>query len=131
MVLKKQTHSANAGMTLLEVILALSFVTIALVAVLNIMQRSFFAQAEGQRVVKAAWLAQAYLEELNALPYAQVISQKRAEVSDYANSAFFEREIIVQAADIANLKQVEVKIYWSTAGGEADVSLQTLRAQSL
>ena len=97
------------------------------VSILEVIQRSQAGSTEGESVIIATQLAQRRLEELRNTAYASVASEAKASVSSPSGFTRFSRQVTV-TTPYANLKQIVVTVYWTLAGGEASLTLQTYRS---
>ena len=117
----------RTGFTLLEMMLALVLFTVGTLAGMALIQRAYAGIADGENVLIATSLAQRRVEELRNTAYASLASEAKASVSSPLGFTRFSREVTV-TTPYTNLKQLVVKVYWDTPGGEADVSFQTYRS---
>ena len=115
------------GFTLLEMVLALVLFAVGTVAVMDLLHRAQLGSADGERVMIATQLAQRRLEELRATVYASLADESKASISSPSGFDRFSRKVEV-TTPYTNLKQVVVTVYWTGAGGETNVSLQTYRS---
>ena len=120
-------HKAKSGFSLLEVLLAVMLFAIGTVSIMEVMQRSQAGSMEGESVLIATHLAQRRLEELRNTAYASLANEAKAAVASPSGFRRFSRQVTV-TTPYANLKQIVVTVYWTTAGGETSVSLQAYRS---
>ena len=127
----RMTHFTlrRSGFTLLELMLAVSLLAIGTIAIVELLQRSQTASADGENVLIATNLAQRRLEELRNTAYGSLADESRASVSSPSGFSQFDRAVTV-TTPYTNLKQIVVTVYWDApgTGGEANVSLQTYRS---
>ena len=97
------------------------------VSILEVIQHSQAGSAEGESVLLAMQLAQRRMEELRNTAYASLADEAKASVSSPSGFSRFSRQVTL-TTPYANLKQIVVTVYWTTAGGETSVSLQTDRS---
>ena len=107
--------------------LALVLFAVGTVAVMDLIHRAQFGQADGESVMIATQLAQRRLEELRNTAYASLTDESKASISSPSGFSRFSRQVTV-TTPYTNLKQVVVTVYWTGAGGETNVSLQTRRS---
>lgn len=117
------------GFTLVEMMLALVLFAGAGVAGGELLQRAQAASNDGENVLVATYLAQRRLEELRNTAYASLASESKAAISSPTGFSQFSRAVTL-TTPYTNLKQVVVTVYWTVAGGETNVSLQTTRSNS-
>ena len=120
-------HKTTGGFSLLEVLLAIMLFAVGTVSILEVIQRSQAGSTEGESVVIATQLAQRRLEELRNTAYASLADEAKASVSSPSGFTRFSRQVTV-TTPYANLKQIVVTVYWTLAGGEASLTLQTYRS---
>jgi len=110
------------GFTLLELLLAVLFVTVGLFPLLNTLNSVLRVSAGSESQIVALNLAQARLEEELYRPYVAVTAEPTAAL---ANSPAFRRGVAVSSPS-ANLKKVSVTVYWTTPQGQQDrLTLET------
>ncbi len=97
------------------------------VAAVEVFQRAQAGASDGENTFIATYLAHRRLEELRNVAYASLTSETRADVSSPSGFTHFEREVTV-TTPYTNLRQLVVNVYWTTAGGDASVSVQTYRS---
>jgi len=129
----------HAGFTFLEVIIAISILTIGIVAVLQILPLALNIGKLNQMETQAAFLAQEKIEEKISIAYQDI--QVTTETEDSLPSPFerFSREtkIIYVDSDLAattsdlGLKKIEVTVRWRSPLRirEKNVNLITLIAE--
>ncbi|MBI4343164.1 MAG: hypothetical protein HY599_07335 [Candidatus Omnitrophica bacterium] len=97
------------------------------VSIVEVMQHAQAGAGDGESTLIATYLAQRRLEELRNTAYASLASESKASVSSPSGYIRFSREVTV-TTPYTNLRQVVVTVYWTSAGGEASISLQTYRS---
>ena len=113
--------------------LALVLFAVGTVAAVELIQRAQAGINDGENVLTATLLAQRRLEELHNASYANLDAQAGTE-NPVSGFSAFGRTITVTPMtttppyNTAHLKQVAVRVYWNSPGGQADVTLQTLRS---
>lgn len=117
----------SGGFTLLEMMLSLVLFVTGTLAAMTLIHRAQAAATDGENVLIATHLAQRRLEELRNVAFASVVSESQASVTDPSGFTRFDRGVAV-TTPVTNLKQLISTVYWDTAGGEANVSLQTYRS---
>ena len=119
----------RAGVTLLEVMLALMLFAGSTVAVVGAMQDAHVGVADSENVLTALSLAQYRMEQLRNTVYSTLASESKASITTPSGYTRFSRAVTV-TTPYTNLKQVVVTVYWTTPAGETNVSLQTYRSNS-
>ena len=95
----------------------------------ELLQRAQAASNDGENVLVAKHLAQRRLDELRNTAYASLASESKAAISSPTGFSQFSRAVTL-TTPYTNLKQVVVTVYWTAAGGETNVSLQTCRSNN-
>lgn len=125
-----RASAGEGGFTLVEVVLALAIIGIIVVPLTALFIANAGSGAEAYSYLRAAYLAQARIEEFRALPFSSVVSEPAAAVPDAPG---YLRQVTVTeqrtTTEIllglpARLKQVTVTVTWD--GGRKNVSLSTL-----
>ncbi len=111
---------------MLEVILATAIAGIAIFALMEAFNRSYFGAGQVEDYTLALSLSQERMEQIRDTPYASVTSSARSPVTGFSE---FERQVIVTTPQ-TDLKQVEVRTYWNVRNGENNVSLTTYAANA-
>ena len=119
-------HS-TAGMSLVEVMLAIVLFAVATVSIIEVMQRAQAGANEGENVMIATQLAHRRLEELNNVAYGSLANESKTSIATPSGFSRFSRQVDI-TTPYTNLKQVVVTIYWTAIGGETSIALQTYRS---
>ena len=119
-------HS-TAGMSLVEVMLAIVLFAVATVSVIEVMQRAQAGATEGENVMLATQLAHRRLEELDNVAYGSLANESKTSISTPSGFSRFSRQVDI-TTPYTNLKQVVVTIYWTAIGGETNIALRTYRS---
>jgi prepilin-type N-terminal cleavage/methylation domain-containing protein len=109
---------STRGFTLLEVLMTVVLIAVGITALVIAFSRGIAASADVSSAHTAASLAQLKLEEVQNTAFASIASEARAAVSGFTG---FDREVTVTASPgstDANLKQVDIIVYWTVKGGE-------------
>ena len=109
------------GFTLLEVLLAVLLVAVGFVALSQAFSLGLFASGNNESLLVGTHLAQEKMEEIRNKSYANVTNETRTAVSGFSA---FDREVVVSTPS-ANLKQVNVSVYWLNKDDELNTSLVT------
>lgn len=112
---------SSSGFALLEFILALILLVTVMVTLLSALHSGLAAGSDHENILLASRLAGEKIEEARNKTYSAVASEGRAAVSGYSP---FEREVEVSTPQ-SDLKQVTVRVYWTSGGEELQVSLVT------
>ena len=107
--------------------LAISLLATGILAAMELFQRAQAGTTDSEHVLIATHLATARLEELHNTAYASLANEAKAAIASPAGYSRFSRQVTV-TTPYANLKQVVVTVYWTLAGGETSVSVQTYRS---
>jgi len=140
----KTKFKNQLGMSLLEVMVSFSILSLTFVALMQSFPLSLAINKTSENAAKAAYLAQAKLEELNSLGYDNISTGTIEAKHRLALAAgdylyYFQRETIVSfvdgnLADSASdmgLKKISVTVYYSNALSkiEKEYSTATLISQ--
>ena len=106
---------------------AIVLFAVSTVSIVEVMQHAQAATGDGESVLIATYLAQRRLEELRNTAYASLSSESKAAVSSPSGYSRFSREVTV-TTPYTNLRQILVTVYWTSAGGETSISVQTYRS---
>ncbi len=120
-------RSSSSGFTLLEMMLALVLLAVGVLACIDLLHRAQAGGTDGENVLIASNLAQARIEELRNVAYGSLANETKAGISSPSGYSRFSRQVAV-TTPYTNLKQVVVTVYWTAAGGETSVALQTYRS---
>ena len=118
---------AVRGVTLLEMLLALTLFAVGTVGAVELLHRAQLAAAQGENVLLATHVAEWRLEQLRNVAYASLADEAKASISSPSGYTRFSRQVTV-TTPYTNLKQLLVTVSWTAPGGEASVSLQTYRS---
>ncbi len=107
-------NSNDDGFTLLEMMIALAIVSIALVSLLGLSNRSILVQERIQRLTRGTLLAQQLISEEELAGGIKRDWQPREDVflEPYAD---FRWQVSYQETLITNVKQVTVSVLWGDA----------------
>lgn len=106
-------RTKNAGFTLLEVMIAMSILATALVAVLQMQSQSVSMVSESRFLTMASLLAQSKMTEMEAAP--TIVGQDQK--GDFApNHPDYAWTVSVTDTQISRLKKIEVHVYHKAAG---------------
>ena len=115
----------NRGFTLLEMLVTIVLLTAGIVAILQMMSRTLYADSAVEHYTIAYYLAQERMEQIkDASSYANIDSYAQARTDLTGDYAAYDREVTVSG----DPKQVNVIIYWSEGGQDQSVDLVTLLA---
>ena len=115
--------SDERGYTLLEVVVAISILTIGLLAVVSMMGMSIRGStAAGNRAEAITW-AQDKLEDFMALPYGDVASSVLWE------DVYRIESTVGSVSGVPSVKHITVKVEWSGPGGVKQVELTGVKPQ--
>ncbi|MDD4569450.1 MAG: type II secretion system protein [Tepidanaerobacteraceae bacterium] len=101
----------SEGYTLIEIIVAVTILTIIVAPVGTLLSQSMYSNIKSKEIIVATALAQDKIEELKALPFYEVLD-KYGQQHDYtieSNSFSFLRSVQAQK-ESANLLKITVKV---------------------
>lgn len=101
-------RKGNAGFTLLEVMVAMSILAIALVAVFQMQSQSISMSTESRFLTTASFLAQSKMADIEATASLGIRSDKGDFAPDHPDYGWL---LIVTDTQLARLKRVEVTVY--------------------
>jgi len=127
------------GMTLLEVMVAFSILTVALISLMQSFPLSLAINKTSENATKASYLAQAKLEELNSLGYGNIATGTIEAKHRLADSStdylyYFQRQAVVSYVDgnladsgsDTGLKKITVTIYYTNVLSKIEKSYSTV-----
>lgn len=114
----------RSGLTLIEVLLIITFLGIAFFPILEMFSRGFLISSESEADLKATSLVQRLMEEQKGLSFSALQSQPKAQVP--GNPDYSQEVIVTEPA--VNLRQVETIVYYQVGPSELNISLKTLVA---
>jgi Tfp pilus assembly protein PilV len=109
------------GVSALEMLLVLAFISIAFLAVLQLLSSSLISSGEMQGSVVAQNLANKKVEEIMTQDFSAISVEARTEFSDFPEYSY---TVGVTSSD-AHLKTVQVVVYWEVAGAEMSYTVDT------
>lgn len=121
----------HEGFTLLELMIALSILSIVLLALAGLAATAIQGNAFSDRLTAATTLAKDKLEALRLAGYNGSVTGVATETESYntiANFPLFKRETVIQAnSPAAGMQTVTVTVLWES--DEHSVSVATILAQ--
>jgi hypothetical protein len=120
MIFKK----TRKGLTLLEVMLVIAFLSIVFFPILEMFSKGFLISQESEATLKATSLAGKTIEEEKNLSYSNLINIPKSAISGFPG---FSRQVTV-SEEVSNLKDVTVTIYYPVGNSELTITLKTLVA---
>lgn len=111
------------GFTLLEVMIALALVSIALVSLLSLSNRSISVQERLQRETQATLLAQHVMSREEVLAIGRNSNWQDQEDQFEEPFAEYRWQVSYQDTIIPQVKQVNVSVIWGEVGRNEQVSL--------
>lgn len=124
MMCMRQMVQASKGFTLIEVLLTIVLLTSGLVALMQMLSISVYADGQVEMRDTALHLAKGKMEEIrNAASFASVddfAATKTVMAGDFAD---FSQEVTVSGTD---LKEVHVLMYWTSKGDEQSLDVASL-----
>jgi prepilin-type N-terminal cleavage/methylation domain-containing protein len=111
------------GYTLLEVVVAISILTIGLLAVVSMLATSIRGSTTAGSSVEATTWAQDKLEDLMARPYGDVTSGVTWEDEYRIEST------VGSVSGVPSVKRITVRVEWSGPGGEKHTELTGVKPE--
>lgn len=119
----------NKGFTLIEVMMALAFLSIALFATESIIINVARYGAIARKKTQACHLCETKIEYLKTLGYAAISESEETDIDSEGNAGgTFDRIVTAVNGPVADTKLVTVQVSWSDSITSYSVSLQTLIA---
>ncbi len=122
----KNLRPSQTGLSLLEVMVSFGILVLAFITIIQVYPVSLSINKSAENATKAAYVAQAKIEELNSLGYdnisAGAIEAKHRLADDTANYLYyFQRQTVVSYVDgnlqasgsDLGLKKITVTVYYS------------------
>ena len=130
MVMKRagQAIAEPQGLTLLEILIAITILTIGLLAVASVATIVIKSNAASNKLSIASMLVQDKLEEIRATHYTNVTSEPLATVPSIPWAS---RQVVVTpGTPIPGTKKIDVIVSWIDGSGNSrSVSLSTLQSE--
>ncbi len=101
---------SNKGLTLLEVMVAMAVTAVSLVSLITLVVADLDVEEYARRMTSATLLAEGRLKEIERAGYPEV-SQTEGPVEEAGSSEFHHRTIVTETP-FADVRQVEVEIFW-------------------
>lgn len=128
-LLNKRGHIfSKNGFTIIEIMIALTFLAITLLATANIIINLARNGALTRKKTSACNLCQAKIESLKSLGYDSVAGSEENNLDESGNPAgpFSRRAIVTAAGSITDTKVITVTVSWGDFFKNYRVSLRTL-----
>jgi type IV pilus assembly protein PilV len=119
---KKDQSTRESGFTLLEVIVAISILTVGLLAVASMQMAAMRGNSFASQATESITWAQDKLEDLMALTYAQVASGGPETTPDNYTVTW-------AVTTVGNVKRITVTVSWSEKGVNRQVQLVGTKSQ--
>jgi type II secretion system protein I len=123
----RHPSKAQRGFTLIEVLVALSIMSLGMIGILALQKAATSASGYSRRATEAAVLAEDRLEKMRTLPLSTVIDGfDTVDASGVENDEglFTRTWTIVTADEIATLT---VRVQWNESDGAHAITFRTLR----
>ena len=117
--MRRQNTEAE-GFSIIECLIALSIFTIGILAVATLVLSSIGENASARRITEATALAEARLEQLMALPYADIVADQETQG---AYTIVWE---VTEGDIVAETKSIMVTVSWWFRGKQRDVTVRHL-----
>jgi len=129
----------KSGLTLIEVLLAMSILTIGILAVIQLFPLGLNMSRLNKNETIAINLAQAKMEEIRANSYDDIINEDKNRISTNPDNPYynfkrqtevtFVNENLETVESDSGLKKITVSIYWPEQGEEKSISQTSLKHQ--
>ena len=119
----EQSRRVAKGYTLLETLITTVIIAVGMAALITAFSQGLFVSGDAATLRTATGLSQAKMEELEGTAFASLVNEARSPVAGFSG---FDRQVAVTPSPggtNANLKQVDVTVYWSMKGGELSTTL--------
>jgi len=115
-------YKLKGGFTLLEILITTVVITVGVAVLVGLFGSGLVGSTDAENTTIAMNLAQRRTEEIKNLDFDTGIgNEDKADVDGFPG---FQREVVVTQAQ-TDLKQVQVKVYWTFKGEEVTVGLVT------
>ena len=123
--LQKTDFTAQAGLSLIEVVVTLFILSSAIVAIMPLFRQGLVMESGYENSTSALSIAQKKMESLRALAYDNLVSQAQTAEAEFPS---YTTQVVVTSAGTL-LKDVEVIVRWNSEDGISQTySLATLRS---
>jgi len=127
-------HSAEAGFTLIEVLIGISIFAIGILAVARMQMFTVRNTTVGNITSQATMLAHQKMEEIKTTPFADLVNEVENNIDERGNAGgIFNRTttITTPAGGLgAHVRQVDVQVQWNAVhGGNRTFTLSSLTYQ--
>ena len=104
------------GFTLLEVIIAMSILSVGLLAVCSMVHMVMNSNSKSKNLTTAVNLAQNKVDDLKITPYASIVDSTENDLDENgtAGSGIFDRAVSVTTNVAPDYKTVQVTVSWKT-----------------
>ena len=111
------------GVTLIELIVALTLFTVGSTTLMHMLSISMFADTDLEQSIIAMNLANERMEEIKNTAFASISSGTETGAS--IGFDVFDNRVVTVASTATDLKDVEVEMRWTQKGGQKTVAVQT------
>ncbi|MEE8417756.1 MAG: type II secretion system protein [candidate division Zixibacteria bacterium] len=118
-------HNSKSAFTLLEVLAAIVVFSLGTLSVGWIIGSGILAATQTEEIDLALNIAQANMEVLNDMTFADIVSQ--GDVSAAADPNFSNYSVAININDGANPMRIDVTVSWGVRGGQDSLTLTTQR----
>ena len=120
-------HNCHRGFSLIEILVAFSIAAVALAIMFQIYSRGTRAAILGQEYTEAIAIAESRLDESGTLLSLNQPEYEGTELNKYTWKVRIDDYDADNSIDSISLKTIQVAVYWKSAGGNHQISLQSLK----
>lgn len=116
---------SSRGFTLLEVMIALAIVSVALVSLLSLANRSIGVQARLERLTQATLLAQRKMGDVEAAAQTETVATQATEGSFEPPFEDYRWRLAFEETPLAEVRKVTVVVAWGDEGRNERVEIDS------
>lgn len=111
------------GVTLIELIVAFTLLTVGSTTLIHMMTVGMFADSNLEQSIIAMNLANERMEEIKNTAFASISSG--TETGSSIGFSVFDNRVVTVTNTASDLKDVEVEMQWTQKGGQQSVAVET------
>lgn len=120
--------SSKNGLTLIELIVALTLFSVGMTAIIYMLNTAMFADSDMEQSLIAMNLANERMEEIRNTAFASISSG--TETGSSIGFSQFDNRVTTVTNTASDLKNVLVEVQWTQKGGQQSVGAQTYIADN-